>query len=135
MTPIEVLTEFIHRLNQHDVDRTAAMMTEDHLFVDSLGNAIRGRETMRAGWRGYFSMCPDYRITCEHLLTDGTLVVALGSAGGAIAVRGDLLPENKWSIPAAWRTLVEGGLVKEWQVYADNKPVYDILARAKAPGS
>jgi len=26
---------------------------------------------------------------------------------------------------------VEKGQIKEWRVYADNKPVYDILAAAK----
>ena len=135
MSPKEVVTEFLERLNKRDIDGMAALMSEDHMFVDSLGNAIRGRETMRSGWRGYFAMCPDYRITCEHMLGDGLVVVALGSAGGTIAVRGKLLPESKWSIPAAWRAVVEGALIKEWQVYADNKPVYDILARAKASGS
>jgi hypothetical protein len=39
-------------------------------------------------------------------------------------------PENKWRISAAWRAVVEAGLVKEWRVYADNKPVYDILAKS-----
>jgi hypothetical protein len=49
-------------------------------------------------------------------------------------VKDTLLPENEWSIPAAWRVGVEGGLIKKWQVCADNKPVYDILAKAKALG-
>ena len=31
---------------------------------------------------------------------------------------------------AAWLARVENGLLKEWRVYADNKPVYDILARS-----
>jgi hypothetical protein len=33
---------------------------------------------------------------------------------------------------AAWLAIVEDGLVKEWRVYADNKPVYDILAKSNA---
>ena len=27
--------------------------------------------------------------------------------------------------------VVENGLVKKWQVYADNKPVYEITAKSK----
>jgi hypothetical protein len=27
--------------------------------------------------------------------------------------------------------VVENGLVREWRVYADNKPVYDIIATLK----
>jgi hypothetical protein len=39
----------------------------------------------------------------------------------------------KWQIAAAWRAVVENGLVKEWRVFADNKPVYDIMAKSAAP--
>jgi hypothetical protein len=53
-----------------------------------------------------------------------------GAAGGTIAVNGKLPPENKWRAPAAWLAIVENGLVKEWRVYVDNKPVYDIMAKA-----
>ncbi|MGB8522524.1 MAG: hypothetical protein WCD43_06135 [Candidatus Acidiferrales bacterium] len=57
-----------------------------------------------------------------------------GSAGGTIAANGKLPPENKWRTSAAWLATVENSLVKEWRVYADNKPVYDILAKSKPPG-
>jgi hypothetical protein len=56
-----------------------------------------------------------------------------GAAGGTIAVDGKLPPENKWRASAAWLAIVENGLVKQWRVYADNKPIYDILARSKPP--
>jgi len=55
-----------------------------------------------------------------------------GAAGGTIAKKGKLPDENKWRTCAAWLAVVENGLVKEWRVYADNKPVYDILAKSKA---
>jgi hypothetical protein len=54
-----------------------------------------------------------------------------GAAGGTIATNGELPPENKWRTSAAWLAVVEDGLVKKWQVYADNKPVYEIMAKAK----
>jgi hypothetical protein len=31
--------------------------------------------------------------------------------------------------------VVDKELVKEWRVYADNKPVYDIMAKSKAAGA
>jgi hypothetical protein len=46
------------------------------------------------------------------------------------AASGKLLPEIKWRTPAAWLAIVENGLVKEWRVYADNKPVYDTMAKS-----
>jgi hypothetical protein len=48
-----------------------------------------------------------------------------------IAADGKLLPENRWRASAAWLAVVEEGRVKQWRVYADNKPAYDILARSK----
>jgi ketosteroid isomerase-like protein len=53
MNPLETFLDFMNRINQRDADKLAALMTEDHTFVDSLGQTVHGRETMRAGWQGY----------------------------------------------------------------------------------
>jgi len=135
MSPAETVLNFINSINQHDADKLAELMTEDHAFIDSLGQVVRGREKMRAGWRGYFGFCPDYWISQKEILADGNVVAVFGAAGGTIADRGDLLPANKWRTPAAWLAIVEDGLVKEWRVYADNKPVYDIIAANKSSAS
>ena len=130
MNPIETVLAFLEAINQHSVDRLAELMTEDHVFVDSLGNSTRGREKMRSGWQAYFGFCSDYRASHEEIFSSGDTVAAFGSAGGTIQVDGKSSPENKWQAPAAWRATVHNGLIKEWRVYADNKPVYDILAKA-----
>jgi ketosteroid isomerase-like protein len=51
MHPTEVVLDFLERINQHNADRLAELMTEDHVFIDSLGNTVSGREKMRHGWR------------------------------------------------------------------------------------
>ena len=61
MSPKEVVTGFLERLDKRDIDGLAALMSEDHLFVDSLGNTVRD----------YFAMRPDYRITCQDILAAG----------------------------------------------------------------
>ena len=132
MSPAETVLNFINCINQRDADKLAELMTEDHVFIDSLGQMVRGREKMRAGWRGYYAFCPDYWVSHEKILSDGNVVAVFGAAGGTIAANGELPPENQWHIPAAWLAIVENGLVKEWRVYADNKPVYDIMARSKS---
>ena len=131
MSPVEIVLEFMDRINKRDVDKLAELMTEDHLFVDSLGQKVKGREKMRGGWRAYFAFCPDYWVSHEEILQNGDLVAVFGAAGGTISAGGKLPAENKWRIPASWLAVVENGLVKEWRVYADNKPVYEIMARAK----
>jgi len=135
MNPVETTLAFLNAINQDDADKVAGLMTPDHVFTDALGNSIRGREKMRAGWRAYFAMCPDYKVSHEDIFPNGNTVAAFGSAGGSISVNGQLVPENKWQTPAAWRAVVQDGLVKEFRVYADNKPVYDILAKAAKPGA
>jgi uncharacterized protein (TIGR02246 family) len=133
MSPVETVLAFLNAINQDDPDKVAALMTEDHVFIDALGNSVRGREKMRTGWRAYFTMCPDYRVSHEDIFHNGNTVAMFGSAGGTISVNGQLMPENKWQTPAAWRVVVRGGLIQEWRVYTDNKPVYDILAKSAKP--
>jgi len=133
MRPVETVRRFLDLINQRDVAELCQLMTEDHVFIDSLGQSVRGRETMRAGWRSYYAFCPDYWVSHEEIFDSGNTVAVFGSAGGTIAAHGELPPENKWRVPAAWRAVVDKGLVKEWQVYADNKPVYDIMAKFKSP--
>jgi ketosteroid isomerase-like protein len=129
MSPVETVLLFLDRINQRDVDKLAELMTKDHVFIDSLGQSVRGREKMRAGWQSYYAFCPDYWVSHEEIFHNGDLVAVFGSAGGTIAAHGKLPPENKWQTPAAWLAVVEKGLVREWRVYADNKPVYDIVAK------
>jgi ketosteroid isomerase-like protein len=131
---VDTVLQFLERINQRDADALAEMMTEDHVFIDSLGQALTGRENMRLGWRGYYAFCPDYWVAHEEILSNGGLVAVFGAAGGTIAADGKLLPGNKWRTSAAWLATVERGLIKQWRVYADNKPVYDIMARLKNAG-
>lgn len=129
MSPVDVVLEFLDRINQRDVGKLAELMTEDHTFVDSLGNSIQGREKVRTGWRGYYAMCPDYWVSHADIFQNENRVAVFGLACGTISAKGKLPPETKWRIQAAWLAVVEKGLIKEWRVYADNKPVYDILAK------
>ena len=133
MTPIEVVLAFMDRINQRDPDKLSELMTEDHVFVDSLGQTVRGHETMRKGWQDYYVFCPDYWVSHEDIFQNGNIVAVFGMAGGTISVNGKLPAGNKWQTPAAWRAVVDNGLVKEWRVFADNKPVYDIMAKSAKP--
>lgn len=132
MTATDTVLEFMERINRRDAQGLAALMTEDHVFTDSLGQTVRGRDNMRAGWKGYFAFCPDYWVSHEDIFAVGGRVAVFGAAGGTIAVDGKVLPENKWRTQAAWLAVVERGWMKEWRVYADNKPAYEIMARLKS---
>jgi uncharacterized protein (TIGR02246 family) len=126
---------FADAINHQSVEGIADLMTEDHVFVDSLGSRIAGKERMKVGWEGYFRMVPDYTIAIEETFVDGKEVVMLGTAQGTYSTDGVLRPENKWSTPAAWRALIRGSLVAEWRIYADNEPIRQIMARCAARSS
>jgi hypothetical protein len=77
---------------------------------------------MEAGWRGYFAMCPDYWIRTDNRLAEDTVVLAVGEAGGSI-------DRVEWRTPTAWKAVILENRIAEWRVFADNKPVYEILAK------
>jgi len=125
MDPRGVLERWIEAINCHDVADLAALMTRDFLFVDSLGGQVNGVQPMESGWRAYFAMCPDYWIRGDSVLTQGGAALIAGEAGGTI-------DGQPWRTPAAWKVEIRNGQIAEWRVFADNKPVYEILAKRRS---
>ena len=116
---IDVVEAVIEAINRRDPGQLFGLMTEDHTFVDSGGRFQSGRENMTARWKDYFRMFPDYEIRVERLLGDQNLVAVFGSASGTYNGNQGLVAENRITMPAAWKALVENGKIKLWQVYAD----------------
>ena len=130
--PATVAHAFVDAINRRSPEEIASLMTEDHVFIDSLGTRVTGRQRMLKGWQGYFSMVPDYSIAVDETFAEGSVVAMLGTAQGTYASGGSLQPENKWQTPAAWRAVVRGPLIAEWRVYADNEPTRRIIAHSSA---
>jgi len=125
----DVARKFVAAINRHDVDAIFDMMTEDHRFIDGMGSVIKGSEEMKKGWNGYFSMVPDYSIDIDEIFVLGNSVVLLGLASGTYSSDGTLKQDNYWKTPAAWRALVSGDKIREWQVFADNEPLREIMRK------
>ena len=45
MSSIETVLDFLDRINKKDADKLAELMTEDHVFIDSLGNSVLQKHT------------------------------------------------------------------------------------------
>lgn len=116
----DILMRWLTAINGHDVAALAALMATDFVFVDSTGNRVEGARSMEAGWANYFAMCPDYWILTDHVMTDGDTSLIAGEAGGTI-------DGKSWRTPAAWKAVIRSNSIAEWWVFADNKPVYEIL--------
>ena len=121
------VAQFIECINRQDVEGLCRLMTPDHLFVDSLGVEVCGRELMREGWRAYFAMVLDYHITVSKHLQAADVTAMFGQARGTYSPDGQVLPRNRWETPAAWLTVVRDGLVAEWRVFADNEPIRRLM--------
>ena len=132
MAALDVVLRFVAAVNAHDLAGIAALMTDDHRFVDSLGAVVGGAAQMREGWQAYFQMVPDYQIDVRETCFNGAVVVLLGAARGTYAPVGPQRPENQWETPSAWRAVVKGDRVAEWQVYADNEPIRQRIAANSA---
>lgn len=122
MNSAEIFVQFAMAINNHDMPALTALMAADHVFVDSMGHRMHTATSMEVGWRSYFAMCPDYWIHTDDVMAEDDVVLAVGEAGGTI-------DGTSWRTPAAWKAVMRDGKVMEWRVFADNKPVYEILAR------
>ncbi len=125
--PTAVVLQFIDRINAGNIAAMCALMAENHVFVDGLGNRLQGRENLRAAFKSYFALFPDYRISHEEVLEDRNVVAIFGTAAATYSVNGKLQKENHWEIPAAWKALVRNGQIAEWRVYCDNQPARKLL--------
>ena len=132
MTPMEVAEAFVAAINAGDVEKLAGLMTPDHVFIDADGTEHSGRDKMKFGWLEHFEMVPDLRIEVSKRFETRDTVVLLGQASGTIVQEGRLISDNHWTVPAAWRVVVESELVAVWQLYANQHRMHQILARIGA---
>lgn len=119
VTPKTVVLAFVKMINAHDVDGLVGLMTQDHVFVDSLGRSFKGREAMKGGWMEYFGLFSQYRITVTDVFEKLGTIVLLGTATG-IYVDRKSATQTRWKVPAAWKAVVVKEKISEWRVFADN---------------
>lgn len=127
---VEIVIRFITAINSHNIDLISKLISDDHKFTDSLGSIYRGKDLMTRGWTNYLKLFPDYKIDIDEIYNDGDKIMFTGKASGTYLADKDT-KENHWEINAAWRALVINDKIKEWQVFGDNKPVYEIIERNK----
>jgi len=128
---LEVARKFIQAINEANVDHICALMTDDHLFIDSQDNRVIGKDNMREGWMGYFALFPDYKIEVQETFEKENKISLTGYASGTYKNFKNEQNSNHWRIPAAWLAEIHNGKIKQWQVFADNSVVIEIINRNK----
>ena len=117
---INVVLKFEQLINSRDAAAVCSLLTDNSVFVDSMGNRIEGAAKMRPAWEGYFKMVPDYTISHSEIFASGDTVALFGSAQGTFSKDGQTKKEDSWKTPAAWRGradfvgLTAQGAVRTW---------------------
>jgi len=127
--PVDVVLEFEQRINSRNAAFVVDLLTPDSFFVDGLGSRMQGLDRLRAAWQGYFKIVPDYNISHDEIFKHGDTVAMFGTAQGTFSQNGQILKENYWTTPAAWRAQVKNGKIALWQVFADNEPIRAIMRK------
>jgi ketosteroid isomerase-like protein len=128
-SPIEVVLKFEQLINSRNPDAVCGLLTEDSVFIDSLGNRVACLESQRKAWAGYFKMVPDYSISHAEIFANGETVAVFGSAQGSFSKDGQTKKEDFWKTPAAWRAVIRDDKIALWQVFADNEPIRAIMRK------
>jgi ketosteroid isomerase-like protein len=122
MDPQALTVEFNECINGQDVDGLAALMTDDHAFIDTAGHAIHGKSACLEVWRGFFRLFPDYRNIFDRLVVQDTRVVVVGRS---------TCSDTRLDGSALWVSTARDGMLAEWRVYEDttsNRRMLGILA-------
>src|SRR5437016_2420545 len=125
----DIILNFIKAINIHNPALISELMHEEHAFIDAHGNIMSGKDTMKAGWTGYFRWFPDYKIEVTDMYEYGDTFVLFGFASATY--KGVDPEKNYWKLPAAWKAEILDNKVKLWQVYCDTKIPFDIIERNK----
>lgn len=98
-------------INTRDLEGLARMMSPDHCFIDSAGNAIVGKDACVEAWSVFFRSFPQYRNHFEAVLSRGNTVTMIGYTvcPGFPALEG----------PALWTADTGEGKLTKWRVYED----------------
>jgi ketosteroid isomerase-like protein len=104
----DVVRAFNDAINDADLARLEALMTDDHRFVDPAGIEVQGRTACVEAWRGFFAGFPDYRNVFDD--------VREVTPGEVVAVGRSECSDPLLAGPARWTVTVAGRRLRRWQV-------------------
>jgi hypothetical protein len=80
--PASIAVLFNDCINGRNVEALTHLMTDDHTFIDTEGNAVSGRLACRAAWEGFFEAFP----RLQQRLRSGNRRRQLGHHRGPLAL-------------------------------------------------
>jgi ketosteroid isomerase-like protein len=112
MDPRTVTIQFNDNINNRNLVGLAGLMTDDHVFIDTAGQSIHGKEECLRAWQGFFASFSDYKnIFDRHIAGEHTVTVVGRSSCSDARLDG----------PALWSAKVRHDKIFEWRIY-ENTP-------------
>src|SRR5690349_23470591 len=110
---VELVQEFIHCINESDIESLLDLMTPDHVFYVEGENPTSGKAAMREAWIGYFTAFPNYKIVVDELYDQGDKIFVIGHTSGS------QVPPEIEETPSSviWEAQIRDGLVAAWIIY------------------
>jgi len=108
---IRLVQVFNDCITANDLAGLESLVAPDHVFVDTAGKQVRGRDAVIRAWSGFFDAFPDYRNEFDAMVADGTIVRIRGRSW---------CNDPRLQGPALWRAVVSGSRLSEWQVFDDS---------------
>ena len=108
--PFDIVNNFNDAINSHDPGRLALFMSEDHTFIDTAGEKVKGRKDCIARWERFFRQFPDYKNNFEHMEIQGNVVITFGHSRCS---------DERLNGPALWTATIKNNTIHEWRVYND----------------
>ena len=103
-----IVLQFNQAINTRDLALLESLMTDDHLFVDSGHNLVKGRIRCVKAWKGFFKRFPDYRNHFENLEVRKEVVMIQGYSHCS---------DKRLQGPAQWKAEIRENKIALWQVY------------------
>jgi ketosteroid isomerase-like protein len=112
-----VVIDFMDTINHADVERLLSLMTDGHVMRILDEPPVRGKETLRSAWRGYFEAFRRYRVYVDRIAVEGDRVAVLGHTTGSHLG----LPDDEESqLPVIWTADVRDGRLASWNILEDS---------------
>jgi peptidase E len=126
---VAFINEFINYINDHKIDKLIEFIGDETVFKDSLGIYVDGKSEIKKAWNTLFSLFPDYTIKVDEIVNKKDTIGIFGTASGTYLNNNELSGVDSFRIPASWKVVVKNNRIIEWQVYADNEPVRNIIKK------
>lgn len=114
MDSTSIALQFNECITNADLNGLSSLMTEDHIFIDTANNRIKGKDNnIVQTWEPFFNLYPGYRNIFENIVARGSTVIMQG-----YSICSDEILNN---IRAIWVAQIINNKVSLWHIYSDTK--------------